>query len=458
MAQIRRDLTKGSISANLARFAFPVFLSCLLQALYGNADAIIVGQYSDLANIAGVTQGSQLTNILTQMISGLSTGASVIIAQYSGSGQMKKTEKAIRTVFTLFMASALALTGLMLVLNRPLAALLKVNDRALKPFLEYVGICELGLLFVFMYNCISAVLQALGDSRHPLVFVGIASTLNIFLDLFMVGVLKMGARGAALATVLAQMVSVLLSVRFLKKNKFSFDFSLKSLGIDAKEARLIFSLGLPYMIQRLLVYSSYLAISGLANPYGLVAGSAAGVVSKINGFATIPFSAFTVSISTVAAQNIGSGSMKRAQQTLYTGFIMSFAFGLLLFVLVQLFPRSIISIFSSDPSLVDIAAPFLCYYSVEYLLMPFTWSMHGFFTATGHTLIPSIDGIIAAVVCRAPFALLFSRTLGMGLNGIALGSALAVGGAIIPAFIFLFSGIWRKPKIKLDATGDCDES
>lgn len=457
MAQIKRNLISGSISKNLISFAFPVFLSCLLQALYGNVDAMIVGKFSDLGNITGVTQGSQLMNIVTQMISGLSTGASVLISQYVGSKKNEDLHRTVSTVFSIFIVSALAISVLMMLGNKLFISILSVSPEAAGPFLSYALICEIGLLFVFLYNCISAVLQAMGDSRHPLLFVGIACLVNVFLDLVFVAKFGMGAKGAAIATVVAQLLSVVFSIVFLNKNRFSFGFRLRSFSIDNEKAGLIFKLGSPYMVQRFLVYSSFLAISGLSNPYGLEAGSAAGIVSKTNNFATIPFSAFNIGVSTVAAQCLGAGDMGKAKQALSKGFGMCFAFGAVLFLIVQLFPRPLISAFSSNEDLIAVATPFLKYYSVEYLLMPLTWTMHGFFSANGHTLIPSIDGIIASLICRTPFALLFSRVFGMGFNGIALGSALAVVGAIIPALFFYFRGTWKKPVIKIGRQGVQDE-
>lgn len=454
MGQIQKDLAKGSITKNLLTFSFPVFLSCLLQALYGNADAIIVGHFSDFQNITGVTQGSQMMNIVTQMISGFSTGGAVLISQYLGAKKEKDQKETISTLFSIFIVAALGLTVLMLFFNGFLADILALNEEAKPAFIAYLRICEVGTVFIFMYNCIAAVLQAMGDSKHPLGFVAIACSANIILDFLFVAGLKMGAAGAAIATVLAQMLSVILSVGFLRKHDFPVDFSLKSLGFNKEKLGLIFKLGFPYAIQRALVYSSFMAISGLANPYGLLQGTAAGIVAKINTFATIPFSAFNVGISTVAAQNVGRGDMKRANKTLGAGLVMIFAYGLAIFGISQLMPRTVISVFNSDPELIDIAVPFLKAYSFEYILMPFTWSFHGLFSACGYTIIPSIDGILASVVFRTPLAVLFSKTLGMGFPGIAFGAAMAVFGAIVPSQIFYWSGIWKKPMIKIRKTDD----
>lgn len=452
MAQIKKDLIHGSVRKTLISFSFPIFLSALLQALYGSADAIIVGHFSDMGNIAGVTQGSQMMNIATQIISGFSTGGCILIGQYIGAKKEKDLDETVNTLFTFFIIAALILMIVMFCVNGFLAELLSLSAEGIKPFVSYLKICEVGLLFIFLYNCISAVLQAMGDSKHPLLFVGIACFVNIVLDFVFVAGFKMGATGAAIATVIAQLLSVILSVLFLRKQNFSFSFRFKSLKLSKQKVGLITKLGIPYAIQRGLVYSSFMAISGLANPYGLEAGSVAGIVAKINTFATIPFSAFNVGVSTICARCRGANDIPRAKKTLKTGLLICFITGSFLFVICQLFPKIVLGIFSNEEQLLEFGIPFLRGYSYEYILMPFTWAVHGFFAGFGYTIIPSIDGILASVVFRTPLALLFSQHTSMGFGGIAFGAAMAVWGAIIPAWIFYFSGIWKKEIIKIDYT------
>ncbi len=449
MAQINRDLTQGSISRNLLSFATPVFLSALLQALYGSADAIIVGQFASLSEIIGVTQGSQVMNIITQGISGISTGACILIGQYLGAGKTKDKDETVSTVFTLFILIAAILMVGMQFSNRAIASVLAIDSKAIDGFVSYMRICEFGIVFIFMYNCIAAVLQALGDSKHPLFFVGISCTVNVILDLILVAGLDMGAKGAAYATVFAQFLSVIISIIFLNKGNFSFEFKLNSFKLYKDKASLIIKLGLPYSIQRLLVYISFTAISGLANPYGIAHGSAAGIVAKVNTFATIPFGAFNTGISVIAAQCVGKNNLERAKKTMFNGLLLCLITGTALFAVCQIFPEAVLQIFTSNPEVIEVGVEFLRGYSWEYIFMPFTWSVHALFSACGYTIVPSINGILASVVFRTPLAILFSRKLGMGFGGISFGAAVAVWGAIIPAWTLYFLGIWKKPLIKL---------
>lgn len=450
MAKVKKDLTKGPVLKNLVIFAFPLFLSALLQAFYGSADAIIVGRFAQLGDITGVTQGSQVTYILTNTISGFSVGGSVLISQYLGAKMEKDFEETVNTLFTFFIYCALGSTVLLLCTNKLILKALAVQPEAMEPFLWYLRICEIGIIFIFLYNCISAVLQAMGDSKHPLLFVGIATVVNVVLDLVLVAGFKMGAMGAAVATVVAQLVSVVLSAVFLRKQNFPFKFSIKSLQIYSDKLKGILKLGLPYAIQRVLVSISFLAVSGLSNPYGLAAGSAAGVVNKINNFVTLPYSALQAAITTMTAQSIGAGNMKRGKQAFLYGFGISMTFGVSMCLVAHLWPQVLLGIFSDDAELIAVGIDFLKAYSLEYPIMAFTWIIHAFFTGCGHTLIPSIDGILASFVCRIPLALLFSKKLGMGYPGIAFGSAMAVIGAAIPAIIFYISGVWKRSTIKLE--------
>lgn len=446
MSKLTKDMTQGSVAKNLILFSIPLCLSYFLQALYGSADTLIVGQFSPLGDVTGVSQGSQVINILTQAISGLSSGGTVLISRYMGAKRDKDLRQTIESLFSLFAVTALAFTAIMLLCNDFIIRLMQIPSEAVVPMRRYLQICEIGILFIFFYNCISAVLQAMGDSRHPLMFVGIACCVNIVLDLLLVAGFRMGAFGAAIATVLAQMLSVFLSIRFLRKQNFTFDFKLRSFRFSRDKVALLLQLGLPFAIMRAIVNCSFVVVSGLSNAYGLAASSAAGVVSKINSFATMPFTALQVAISTMAGQNMGAGQLKRAQHTLFVGLGISFSIGGFLFLLTQLFPRQILSLFSPNGDMIAAGENFLRFFALEYLLMPFTYSIHGLMSAGGYTWIPAVDGLMASVLCRIPLAMLCSSWI--GFPGIALGSSLAVMGAVIPALTFYFSGIWKKPSAK----------
>lgn len=446
MGKLTRDMTQGNVAKNLLLFSIPLCLSYFLQALYGSADTLIVGQFSQLGDVTGVSQGSQVINILTQAISGFSSGGTVLISRYMGAKRDEDLQETIETLFSVFAAAALLFTAVMLLCNNAIIRMMRIPAEAVVPMRRYLQVCEIGILFIFFYNCISAVLQAMGDSRHPLVFVAIACGVNVILDLFFVGLLRLGAFGAAIATVMAQMFSVLLSIRFLRRQNFAFDFSLRSFRIAREKLVLLLRLGLPFAVMRFLVNCSFVIVSGLSNVYGLAASSAAGIVAKINTFATMPYTALQVAISTMAGQNMGAGKLQRAKHTLFVGLGIAFTIGGVMFLLAQLFPRQLLYIFSPNEEMIAAGKNFLRFFALEYLLMPFTYCIHGLMSASGYTWVPAVDGLLAAVLFRIPLAMLCAHWL--GFEGIALGSSLAVLGAVIPAILFYLSGIWKKPAAK----------
>ena len=423
MSKLTKDMTQGSVAKNLILFSIPLCLSYFLQALYGSADTLIVGQFSPLGDVTGVSQGSQVISILTNAISGFSSGGTVLISRYMGAKRDKDLQETIETLFALFASLALVFTGVMLLCNNWIIRLMKIPLEAIVPMRRYLQVCEMGILFIFFYN---------------------SCCVNIVLDLILVAALGMGAFGAAIATVLAQMVSVILSIRFLRKQNFTFDFALRSFRFAKDKLLLLMQLGLPFAIMRAVVNCSFVIVSGLSNVYGLAASSAAGVVAKINNFATMPFTALQVAISTMAGQNMGAGQRKRAQKTLFVGLGICFSIGATIFLLAQFFPRQILSIFSPNEEMIAVGENFLRFFALEYLLMPFTYSIHGLMSACGYTWIPAVDGFMAAVLCRIPLAMLCASWI--GFPGIALGSSLAVLGAVIPAITFYLSGIWKKPE------------
>ncbi len=448
MEHLKHDLTTGSITREMVRFSAPILLSYLLQALYGLADTIIVSFFSDMNHVISVTQGSQVTFVFTSFILGLAGGGMVLIAQYAGAADKTDLKQAIQSVFTVFVLLAVMLTAVMLGLTGWCTRVLNIPPEARIPCKAYLDICLSGTLFVFLYNGISVVLQALGDSKHPLIFVGIACIVNIGLDLLLVGVWQMGAPGAAYATVFSQFVSVASAVVFLKRRDFPFAFRLGSLRLYGGKVRTMFRVGLPYAFQRTVVALSFLFISGLSNEYGTLAAAGAGIVAKINNVATLPFAALNLAMAAMCGQNLGGGKAERAQAVLFAGMKLMLFIGAVLFAALQAFPAAVLGIFSAAPELIAAATPFLRWFSFCYLLFPFSYAVNGLMTGSGQTVATMTIGLSAALVLRVPLAILFSKTLGLGYPGIALGASAAVLGSVAVAWGFYRSGIWMRPLLK----------
>ena len=215
MAKFENDLVKGNVAKQLFLFALPILISNLIQTLYSVADMIIVGQFAGAASMSGVNIGGQVTFLITNMVFGLSVGATVLIGQYLGANNRKAIEKTIGTLFTSLFVLAIVLTIAMLILQKPLLRLIKTPEESFDEASRYFFVTTLGNIFIFAYNALSAVMRGLGDSKNPLVFVGVACITNIVLDYIFVAVFNTGATGAAIATVISQAVSVILCVIIL---------------------------------------------------------------------------------------------------------------------------------------------------------------------------------------------------------------------------------------------------
>ncbi len=234
-------LTEGSILKTLLLFAVPFLIANILQSLYGAADLFVVGKYCTAESVAAVSTGTQVTQIVTSLITGLTLGSTIIIGEYMGCRDYERVKKNIGTTLTIFAVVAAILTILMLVFQRQLLTILQTPEEAFDLTMQYVAICALGNIFICGYNAISAILRGYGDSTRPMVFVGIACVINIVLDFLFVGGFDMGVGGTALATVISQAVSMITAILYLKKKNFLFDFrpaSFKPVGLLVKKAGL----------------------------------------------------------------------------------------------------------------------------------------------------------------------------------------------------------------------------
>lgn len=440
------DLTEGSVGKKLALFSLPFLLSNFLQLLYGTVDALVISWYGSAEGIIGVTQGTSLTFLVTNTLIGFAVGGTILIAQYVGAKRPDDRRETVSTLFTFFIIASVALSVIMLAVGRPLLALMDVPEEAVDETLGYYNICMAGTVFVAMYNGIAAVMRGMGDSKRPMWFVAIACAVNIGLDYMLVAWLGMGARGAALATIISQFISVVLSVWYLRRNDFEFDFKPKSFRITGSKLRQLMKTGFPSAFHKLFVSLSFVVVNAVVNQYGLLAASASGLVGKINGFAVLPFLALQTAVTAMGGQNIGAGRYDRASKAMWWSIGMSFVIAVVIFLLSQFAPRLLLGIFTDREDILEYAIPFLKMYSYEYLIMAFGFSMNGLMMGSGHTLLSMISGIMASVILRVPLAIIFSETLGYGFPGVALGSAMATFGSPLMGTIFYLSGAWKRKK------------
>ena len=439
------NLSEGNVAKKLLKFAAPFIISNIIQSLYNVVDLIVVGWFGNRPSVAAVNNGSQLTFLATCFAIGISVGATVLIGQYLGAGKREELKKTIGTLIVSLTVIAAVATMLMVIFKEPLLRLIGIPEEAFSEASDYLLVTALGTIFIFGYNALSAIMRGMGDSKRPLIFVVIACVTNIGLDILFVAVFKMAALGAAIATVIAQAVSVVLCIIYLTKNDFIFDFKkLSSYKVDGENFKMLFKVGFPTMIQQVATNLSFLFLTALANSFGLAASSAIGIVGKFNGFAVLPAIAVSSAISAMCAQNIGAEQNERAVKTMTTGLILSYAITVPIFILTKIFPSQILSIFGNDPDIIAEGVKYIEFFSFDYLLVPLFFCMNGLFIGSGHTTFSLVTNMICSIFVRVPAAWIFSNYVFVGMRGLGLGAPTSTLVSCIFVVVFFFSGRWKK--------------
>lgn len=449
--KFRQDLTQGSVGKQLIKFSVPFLLSNLLQACYSVADMIIVGRFCGTHGITGVNIGSQINILVTGAAFGLAVGGTVLIAQYGGAKKFDEQRKTIGTLFTAYMILSVICTAVMLLLNTTLLDLLKTPEVAYTEAKNYYDICMAGLVFMFAYNVISAILRGMGDSKRPLYFVLIAAIVNVIGDIILVGPFNMGAAGAAYATVASQALSVVLSLIYLAKNHFFNGYKKSDFKIDKEKMKMLLKLGLPSSVQQVVVSFSFLTLTTLVNslPIADIASACQGIGGKVNSFAILPALAMSSAVSSMAGQNIGAGETVRAKKTMMTGMGIAFAISAVVFAIVELFPQHIIKLFDTNPDVLTIGSQYMRFIAIDYLLAPFVFCMNGLAIGAGYTNFALFNACFSSILVRVPAAYLVVEFTNLGFNGIGLATGLASLASIIVGIIFVSSGKWKNPKIRI---------
>ncbi|MBD5099157.1 MAG: MATE family efflux transporter [Clostridiales bacterium] len=400
---------EGPILALLLRFTFPVLLALFLQAMYGAVDLMVVGQFGQPADVSAVSTGSQVMHTVTCLVTGLSMGATVLLGQKLGEGRSEEGGQVLGSAIALFAAVALLLTGAMVWAASPMARLMQAPAEAFAQTVTYVRICSGGAVFIVAYNVLGAMFRGIGDSKTPLLTVFIACVVNIAGDLVLVGACGLGVAGAALATVLAQAVSVVLSLVFTAHRGLPFSFSRQDIRFDPRHTGHILRLGAPVALQDVLVSVSFLAIAAIVNGLGVIASAGVGVAEKLCGFIMLVPSAFGQSLSAFVAQNIGAGQRSRAKKAMFYGMGSSLCCGVVLAWLTFFHGDLLAGLFARDAAVIEAAADYLRAYAIDTLLTSILFCFIGYFNGRGNTTFVMIQGIVGAFLVRIPVSLFMSR-------------------------------------------------
>lgn len=440
------NLTKGKISTELLRFALPFLFASLLQAFYGAADLFVVGQFSDSASVSAVAIGSQVMQTITGIILGISMGGTVIIAKCTGENNNKGIAKAIGSLSSLFLIFAIILTPLMLILINSAVSLMHTPLEAVQFTTQYIFICALGIPFIIGYNAVSGIFRGIGDSKTPVYFVLIACIINIIVDIVLVGIFKMGAVGAAIATISSQAISFIFALVYMIKKKFEFKISRSDFKLDKESIKQILIVGSPLALQDALVNISFLIITTIINTMGLIPSAAVGVVEKIIIFAMLPPTAFGSAVSAMTAQNMGAGKPERVKKILCYGIIYSLTFGIVATIYCQISPESLTFIFSNDPKVVEVAGKYLRSFSIDCVMVSFVFCINGYFSGNGQSIISLIHSMIATFGVRIPLTYLISKIADVTLYELGFAAPSSTFVSILICFTYLY---WKNRKSKV---------
>lgn len=432
------DFTQGSILKKLCRFMLPVLGALILQAAYGAVDLLVVGRFGSTSGLSAVSTGSQVLNLVTFVVTQLAMGVTVLIARYIGEKREKEIGAVLGGAAVVFTILAGCLFVLLVLFARPISVLMQAPQEALALTASYVRICGCGILFIVAYNVLSAVFRGLGDSRSPLLFVLVACLVNVAGDLMLVAGLHLDAAGAALATVLAQAVSVGCALAILRRKKLPFTFRKSDMRLN-EQCRRFLAIGLPLALQEFLTQLSFLALCAFVNRLGLAASSGYGVASKIVSFVMLVPSALMQSMASFVAQNIGAGNVKRAKKSMFTGIAVGVAFGIVMFALVLRKGDVLAGLFSTDAEVVRRGFEYLRGFAPETIVTAVLFSMIGYFNGSNQTLWVMIQGLIQTLLVRLPLAYYMSIQPNASLTKIGMSAPVAtVVGIVLNIGCFLY--------------------
>ncbi len=444
----KQDFTQGSIPKKMLRFMLPILGALILQAMYSTVDLLIVGRFGTTEGISGVSTGSSIINMVTFTLSGLIMGVTILIGRYLGEKRSEKLAQVIGGTIYFFIIIAIVLTILLIALARPIAILMQAPAAALDLTVLYIRICGGGIIFVIAYNVISSIFRGLGNSKLPLIFVAIACVANIIGDLILVAVFNLNVAGAAIATIAAQAVSVVLSLVIIRKQELPFTLKRSDIYFNKEVGRFL-KLGAPLALQELLTNATFLALCAFINALGLAASSGYGVAQRIQTFVMLIPSSIMQSMSSFVAQNVGANKEDRAKKAMLTGMTFGCIIGIFVCAVTFFYGDILASAFSEDSAVVAKAFEFLRGFAPEAIVTSFLFSFMGYFNGHSCSLFVMAQGLAQSFIVRLPMSYIMSRRPGGNLTYIGLAAPTATVFGIILCLIY-YHVLQKKMRLKTE--------
>ena len=398
-----RDMTHGSPWRLIIGFAIPVFLSQVFQQLYNTADALIVGRFLGDEALAAVSSSGPLIFLLISFFEGMTMGAGVTISRYFGAGDHDKVSRAIHTNVLFSLLAGLFLTVVGVLLTPTLLRWMGTDPEVLPDAIAYFRYYFMGVLAVTMYNTCKSIMNALGDSRRPLYYLILSSITNIVLDLLFIGVFHWGVWSAAVATTISQAVSMVLCLIHLMKRGTIYQLQPKKLHLDPEMLQQIVRYGLPAGVQNSVIGFANVIVQSNINSFGKIAMAAYGAYAKLEGFAFLPVTSFTMALTTFVSQNLGAAQYDRAKKGSRFGIISSVVIAEIIGVLMYLFAPALISLFTETPEVIALGAREMRTISLFFCLLAFSHAVAAVCRGAGKAFVPMIIMLLFWCVIRISY-------------------------------------------------------
>ncbi len=431
-------LISGGVAKSLVSFTIPIFFALLLQVMYGAIDMFIVGNFAQINDVSGVSTGSQLINFLTSVCAGLAMGTTILVGQKRGERKEEEIGAVIANSIALFFGISLVVMALMLLFRNNIVVGMNTPAEAQEQTLGYIFYSAIGVPMIFAYNVLGSIFRGLGDSKTPLLAVAIACVANVVGDLVLVAYCGMGASGAAIATVVAQTISVVVSIYIIRaRSLFSYSMGLRRFKVNGAYMRRVILLGVPVALQSGLTALSFLFVMVVVNKFGVVFSAGVGVAEKlVSSILLIPM-AFMQSISVFVAQNFGANDLYRTKRGLKVGIMISGAAGLFMSYMCYFHGDMLLGIFNQDPEVIAAANSYLNAYVVEMLIVPILFCLTGYLNGCGATIYVMIQGVVGAIAIRLSLTFIFSLIEPVSLFRIGLATPTATAVQVLMCLYFI---------------------
>ncbi len=440
-----KDLTNGKPLTLIFRFAMPILIGHMFYQLYNVVDSIVVGNYLGEGALSVVGASFPIIFALFSLVLGIAQGVIVVISQYFGAGQMKKTKEAIFTMYVLVVFSSIILTIIGISTSKLIFRLIDLPEHIIPKASLYLNIIMGGAIVSFGLSATNSILRGLGDSKTPLYFHIIASFLNIVLDLLFVIVFEWGIAGAAFATVLAQLLALFIAIFYLTKNHTLLKNDTSDFKFNPDIFRKSVKIGLPTGFQQFFVAVGMLAVYQIVNKYNTSVIDAFSAAGRIDTFAVMPAMSFSTALSIFVGQNIGAKRFDRVKKGLTSALYLTSGVSIFFTVITIVFGKAIMRMFSPFPEVIEVGYEYLVIVSAFYIVFSIMFCFTGVFRGAGDTLIPMFITLLALWLVRVPISWYLS--IEMGYTGIWWGIPLAWIVGFVLSLIYYFTNSWKKERV-----------